>query len=147
MTKIRLTKEFNFEMAHVLEGYDGPCRNVHGHSYRLGITVIGIPIDDMNSPKYVMVMDFGELKAIVKNKVIDRFDHVLLVRTDSQLAEESSRLCLGKIELVDYQPTCENILNHIVHIISKELPPNVKLMSVRLHETASSYAEWHSEDN
>ena len=41
---IRVTKEFSSEMSHVLWNYDGPCRNVHGHSYRLFVTISGVPI-------------------------------------------------------------------------------------------------------
>jgi 6-pyruvoyltetrahydropterin/6-carboxytetrahydropterin synthase len=147
MSRIRLTKEFTFEMAHVLEGYDGPCRNVHGHSYRLKVTVIGSPITDKTNPKLGMVMDFGQLKSIVKQKVINRFDHVLLVKNDSELLKQCNILSLGKIEAVDYQPTCENLLIHIAELISSELPVEIKLHSLKLHETATSFAEWFASDN
>lgn len=147
MPRIRLTKEFTFEMAHILEGYDGPCRNVHGHSYRLSVTILGSPINDKTHPKYGMVLDFGQLKSIVKTKVVDRFDHVLLVKSDSELLKQCNLLSLGKIEPVDYQPTCENLLSHIAQIISQELPKEVKLHHLKLHETATSYAEWYAEDN
>ncbi|MDG1792604.1 MAG: 6-carboxytetrahydropterin synthase, partial [Flavobacteriaceae bacterium] len=55
MNKIRITKQFNFETGHALYGYDGACRNVHGHSYKLFVTVIGLPNDDSNNVKYGMV--------------------------------------------------------------------------------------------
>ena len=147
MPKIRLTKEFSFEMAHMLEGYDGPCKNVHGHSYRLFVTVIGEPNPDATSPKYGMVMDFGHLKAIVKKLVIDRFDHVLMIKSDNKILSHQYAHTLGKIEYVDYQPTCENLLHHIAQLIAKELPPEVKLYHLKLHETATSYAEWFATDN
>ncbi len=63
---IRVTKEFPFEMAHVLWNYDGPCKNVHGHSYRLFVTLSGYPSDDPLNPKNGMVIDFSDLKKIVK---------------------------------------------------------------------------------
>ncbi len=147
MTKIRLTKEFTFEMAHQLEGYDGLCRNIHGHSYKLEVTVIGTPIGDRTHPKYGMVMDFGQLKSIVKKQVIERFDHVLLVKNDSRLAIEGKDLPIQKIEPVNYQPTCENLLIHIVQLISSEIPSGINLHHLKLHETASSYAEWYASDN
>jgi 6-pyruvoyltetrahydropterin/6-carboxytetrahydropterin synthase len=147
MALIRLTKEFTFEMAHVLGGYDGPCRNVHGHSYRLEVTVLGEPISDKSNPKLGMVMDFGQLKSIVRRLVVDRFDHVLLVKSDSDLIEHCNSLALGKVEPVDYQPTCENLLIHIAELISSELPPEVKLHHLKLNETATSYAEWFASDN
>jgi 6-pyruvoyltetrahydropterin/6-carboxytetrahydropterin synthase len=147
MAAIRITKEFSFEMAHVLEGYDGPCQNIHGHSYRLAVTVIGSPIPDASNPKLGMVMDFGQLKKIVKEKVVDRFDHVLLANRASRLAQEGNKLYVSKIEVVDYQPTCENLLVHIAQIISAELPESVRLHHIKLHETATSYAEWYASDN
>lgn len=147
MPRIRLTKEFSFEMAHVLEGYDGPCKNIHGHSYRLEVTVIGSPINNSNHPKQGMVMDFGQLKSIVNKQIVSKFDHVLLVNSKSIILKHINQLPLGKIETVDYQPTCENLLAHFAQLLSTELPPEVKLHHLKLHETANSYAEWFASDN
>ena len=83
MTKIRLTKEFSFEAAHLLEGYDGACREIHGHSYRLFVTVRGVPVCDGRNPKLGMVMDFGQLKRIVGEEVVQRLDHAFVMRPDS----------------------------------------------------------------
>ena len=66
MSTIRITKQFNFETGHALYGYDGKCRNVHGHSYKLSVTVSGTPIDDSSHVKFGMVIDFTDLKKIVK---------------------------------------------------------------------------------
>ncbi|MDD4386011.1 MAG: 6-carboxytetrahydropterin synthase [Bacteroidales bacterium] len=147
MAKIRLTKEFTFEMAHVLEGYDGPCENIHGHSYRLEVTVIGTPVADRANPKCGMVMDFGQLKRIVKCEVVDRFDHVLMVNSDSKLFRLKEEIPLAKMFPVDFQPTCENLLIHIAQLISEQLPKEVSLHHLKLHETATSYAEWFASDN
>ena len=71
MNTIRITKQFNFETGHALYGYDGACRNVHGHSYKLFVTVIGLPNDDSNNVKYGMVIDFmnfGWLSHVLKLK-------------------------------------------------------------------------------
>ena len=59
MSVIRVTKEFTFEAAHALYNYDGQCSNIHGHSYRLFVTVKGSPVSDINHPKNGMVMDFS----------------------------------------------------------------------------------------
>ena len=75
MHKIRITKQFTFETGHALYGYDGKCRNVHGHSYKLSVTVIGTPITDTSNVKLGMVIDFGDLKKIVKEEIVDPFDH------------------------------------------------------------------------
>jgi len=70
MDKIRISKQFFFEAAHALYGYDGKCKNIHGHSYILTVSVKGEPIHDPTHEKNGMVMDFGDLKAIVKNERI-----------------------------------------------------------------------------
>lgn len=148
MAKIRLTKEFSFEAAHALGGYDGPCREIHGHSYRLFVTIKGEPATDPMNPKQGMVMDFGVLKKIVHEEIISRFDHALVLRStaDKELLKLLTAQFDNLIE-VDYQPTCENMLDDFSRRIIGRLPEGVTLHSLRLHETASSYAEWFAEDN
>ncbi len=148
MAKIRLTKEFSFEAAHALGGYDGPCREIHGHSYRLFVTIKGEPSTDPMNPKQGMVMDFGVLKKVVHEEIISRFDHALVLRStaDKELLKLLTAQFDNLIE-VDYQPTCENMLDDFARRIIGRLPEGVTLHSLRLHETASSYAEWFAEDN
>jgi 6-pyruvoyltetrahydropterin/6-carboxytetrahydropterin synthase len=147
MAKIRLTKQFEFEMAHSLYNYDGLCRNIHGHSYKLFITIIGEPNADENSPKYGMVMDFGLLKQIVKPNIIDKFDHSLILNKNenTEFLNTKNRL-FERIYIVDFQPTAENLILHFVGIIKPLLPENIKLFSIKLHETKTSYAEWYEAD-
>jgi 6-pyruvoyltetrahydropterin/6-carboxytetrahydropterin synthase len=148
LAKIRITKEFKFEAAHVLKGYDGPCRNIHGHSYELLVTVTGEPIPDATSPRVGMVMDFGELKTIVRKTIIDEFDHSLIISELS--AEEILKIkseALGKVVKVNYQPTSENMLIDFSNRIQPLLPTGVKLYSMLLRETVTSYAEWFASDN
>ena len=148
MSKIRLTKEFRFEMAHALWDYDGLCRNIHGHSYILAVTVIGEPIGDVKNPKYGMVMDFGKLKRIVKEEIVDPLDHTFVISTHSQhnKLNEIPQM-LDRFEVVDYQPTCENLLVDFAARMKKRLPETIELFSMKLNETANSFAEWHAEDN
>lgn len=147
MSRIRLTKEFKFEMAHALLGYDGPCRNVHGHSYELTVTVLGIPLADNSSPKLGMVMDFRDLKAIVKDCIVDEADHCLMLNEDVDAELVSMlRLHYEKILLVPYQPTTENMLTDFAQRIISRLPNGTTLHSLRLRETVTSYAEWFAED-
>ena len=149
MAKIRLTKEFSFESAHALDGYDGLCREIHGHSYRLFVTVKGEPSSRENDPKLGMVMDFGDLKHIVNSEIVDRLDHSFVLRDSKQNGELKTILGakFSKIVLVDYQPTCENMLADFAERLQKALPANVQLYSLRLHETTTSYAEWYVSDN
>ncbi len=148
MAKIRITKEFFFEMAHALWNYDGPCSNIHGHSYRLLVTVLGEPIKDPFNAKCGMVLDFGELKKIVKEEIIERFDHAVVI---SSLVPEDNYKSMGAMFenklIVDYQPTCENFLIEFQQKISQKLPLHLKLVALRLHETPTSFAEWLYSDN
>ncbi len=149
MSVIRLTKEFSFEMSHVLEGYDGPCSQIHGHSYRLFVTVKGIPSSDHADPKLGMVLDFGVLKKIVGRLVVDRFDHALMIRETVENADliAALRRRFSRVITVPYQPTCENVIAWIASAVAPELPAGGQLYSLRLHETATSFAEWFASDN
>jgi 6-pyruvoyltetrahydropterin/6-carboxytetrahydropterin synthase len=145
---IRVTKEFSFEMAHVLWNYDGPCKNVHGHSYRLFVTLSGFPVDNQENPKNGMVIDFGDLKSIVKIQIVNIFDHsvVLSDKLEKGKTNMFTRL-FGNTVLVSYQPTCENLVADFAERIAPHLPSGVKLHSLKLYETATSFAEWFASDN
>lgn len=149
MSIIRLTKIFHFEMAHALYGYDGACKNIHGHSYQLLVTIKGIPISDDTNPKNGMVLDFSVLKHIVKSSIIDELDHALALNANSPHKELKGKnnLLFERIILLPYQPTCENLLADFAERIKKQLPENIQLHSLKLKETPSSYAEWFEEDN
>ncbi len=148
MAKIRVTKEFDFEIAHALWNYDGPCANIHGHSYRLFVTVIGDPINDDKNPKNGMVIDFGDLKQIVNQEIIHPLDHAIIL---SQKAFDSlnckDNQMFKKQYIVDYQPTCEKMVVDFAQKIINKLPSRLKLHSIKLHETATSFAEWYASDN
>ncbi|MDM1406187.1 6-carboxytetrahydropterin synthase [Myroides sp. DF42-4-2] len=149
MSKIRITKQFTFETGHALYGYDGKCRNVHGHSYKLGVTVIGTPITDATHVKFGMVIDFSDLKKIVKEEIVDVFDHATVFNQNTphvELAQELKERGHHVI-LVDYQPTSENMVIDFANKIKSRLPENIALYSLRLQETESSYAEWFQSDN
>ena len=146
--KIRVSREFSFEMAHVLWNYDGPCRNVHGHSYRLFVTVSGIPVNDTDNPKNGMVIDFTDLKNIVLKEIVSVFDHAVTVSSRYNIDKLNMlRSTFGNVVIVDYQPTCENMVADFAERIMKHIPVGINLHSLRLYETAKSYAEWFAEDN
>ncbi len=149
MSNIRITKQFSFETGHALYGYDGKCRNVHGHSYKLSVTVIGKPITDNKNVKFGMVIDFGDLKKIVKAEIVDKFDHATVFNKNTphiELAEELKSRG-HHIILVDYQPTSENMVVDFSKKIKKHLPEHIKLHSLKLQETETSFAEWYASDN
>lgn len=145
-TKIRITKEFKFEMAHALDYHEGKCKNIHGHSYTLSVRIFG-PLIRENISKNGMVMDFSDLKRIVNNYIIDDLDHALMLHKDSSYVQIAKINKDQKLKLVDYQPTCENMLVNFSTIIRKHLPNGVMLHSLYIRETPTSYAEWYAEDN
>lgn len=149
MKNIRITKQFSFETGHALYGYDGKCKNVHGHSYRLDVTVIGTPISDNTNVKFGMVIDFGDLKKIVKDEIVDVFDHATVFNKNTPHVELARELeSRGhNVLLVDYQPTSEMMVIDFAEKIKKRLPDNIKLHSLKLQETATSFAEWFASDN
>ena len=143
---IRITKEFKFEMAHALHGYDGLCKNIHGHSYKLWVTVKGEVRDENGHVKDGMVIDFAELKEIVKPEIIDKYDHSLVLNANSPHASIDLS-AFEKVFYLPYQPTSENLVMDFATIIQSKIPKRITLCKVVLSETASSFAEWNLEDN
>ena len=145
--KIRVTKDFDFEMGHALDFHDGKCKHLHGHTYKLSITVLGIPQQDSEKTDSGMVIDFGDLKKIVKSNIIDVYDHSLVLHKNSgYLINAENWPNKERLHLKDYQPTCENLLIEFVNIIKETIPNEIELICVKLQETMTSYAEWHSSD-
>ena len=145
---VRVTKKFTIDMAHALYGYDGPCKNIHGHTYHLSVTVIGKVDQSNDSPKQGMVVDFTDLKRIVNERVVDVFDHALVLNEHAPYTKNDLiRNEFEKVILTDYQPSCENLLLEFKNRIQGVLPANIALFCIRLDETPSSYAEWVRTDN
>ena len=149
MNTIRITKQFNFETGHALYGYDGKCKNVHGHSYKLSVTVVGSPIIDTSHVKYGMVIDFSDLKKIVTEEIVDVFDHATVFNKNTPHVELARELETREhhVILVDYQPTSEMMVIDFAEKMKKRLPKNIQLYALKLQETDTSFAEWFAEDN
>ena len=149
MSDIRITKQFSFETGHALYGYDGKCRNIHGHSYKLSVTVNGTPINDTDNVKYGMVIDFSDLKKIVKEEIVNEFDHATVFNKNTPHVELAKELKDRghHVLLVDYQPTSEMMVIDFAQKIINRLPNNIRLHSLKLQETATCYAEWFASDN
>lgn len=145
---IRVTKEFTFETGHALYGYDGLCKNVHGHSYKLAVTVKGTPIDDPTHVKNGMVIDFGDLKKIVNEEIVLPFDHATVLNENSPHREIATEMEQRghKVLRVDYQPTSEMMVIDFAHKIQRRLPKHLSLVALQLRETATAYAEWFADE-
>ena len=149
MGVIRITKDFRFETGHALYGYDGKCKNIHGHNFKLSVTVTGSPITDKSHSKYGMVIDFSDLKKIINEEIIDVYDHATVFNKNTPHIEEANFLSSRghKILEVDFQPTSEMMVLNFAKIIASKLPDNIKLHSLKLQETDTSCAEWFASDN
>jgi 6-pyruvoyltetrahydropterin/6-carboxytetrahydropterin synthase len=141
-----LTKIFHFEAAHALNGYDGKCRNIHGHSYELRVTVKGMPLDEPSNPKNGMVIDFHDLKSIVNQEVVEKLDHSFIIGNNMPKDfVEITKQNFDKVVELPYQPTTENMLADFAQRIKSRLPQHVELYSVTLQETRDNIAEWREE--
>ena len=123
-------------------------RHIHGHSYKLFVTIVGKPIGDPENIKQGMVMDFGDLKRLVKGPIVDKLDHSLVLNNaaEHKIPDKSNQM-YSKVHVFDFQPTCENLVLYIVEKLKPTLPKGIELNSVSLYETASSFAEWYMADN
>ncbi|MFH0895686.1 MAG: 6-carboxytetrahydropterin synthase, partial [Bacteroidota bacterium] len=124
----------------------GPCRNIHGHSYYLYVTVIGEPVDDPGNSCNGMVMDFNLLKKIIAEAITNQLDHALVLNANCTVKELQLEKHFDNVVYLPYQPTCENMLTDFSQRISQLLPAGVVLHNLRLCETVTSSAEWFAGD-
>ncbi len=138
---IHLTKIFHFEMAHAIHGYNGACKNIHGHSYELQVTLCAIENTDQYIPSPGFIIDFKDIKKIVQNLIIEQLDHKLVL-SSAYLNEHPTILEQENLVKWQMEPSAENILLYTVSILRDSLPSNTKLVYLKLHETKDSFAEW-----
>lgn len=147
-----ITKKFEFECSHLLNNHKGACRNLHGHSYKLEVTIAGEPIVDISHPAYGMLIDFKDLKRIVDIYIIDQFDHAYVYNSNIGKCSASHRVA-EVCELFDMkrvcmynEPTCENMAKLFFTMLddafNKHQIFNFKLYKIKLYETAGSFAEY-----
>lgn len=141
LNMLRITKVFHFEMAHAIHGYTGACKNIHGHSYELHVTVSSDFIETDYIPATGILIDFKDIKKLVLESVIEKFDHCLLL-SPHFLKENPSFSSSKNLVIFEAEPTAENMLLYIKAALHKSLPENIKLFRLKLFETKDSYAEW-----
>jgi 6-pyruvoyltetrahydropterin/6-carboxytetrahydropterin synthase len=115
-----LVKTFKFDSAHKLNNYIGPCQNLHGHSW-----VLKVSLDGQIDPATDMLVDFKEVKRIVQENVIDKLDHKYLN------------------EVLDFNPTAENLTKYIWSLLVDKFPNNIKLQRIKLAETEGNYIAYY----
>lgn len=133
---VQIAKEFRWEMGHRLMFHNGGCQNLHGHSYRLRVTLHGSVGDDG------MIMDFSELKKIVK-PIIAEIDHCMMLHEKDDEFIKFMKTHGMKLITLPVHPTAENIAIYLGEKIKIELKSHyqVKKITLRLQETATAWAE------
>lgn len=159
---VRATKEFRFEAAHRLMLHEGACRNLHGHSYRLVVTIAGER--KKAGPATDMVLDFSVLSTIVKGFLEDGFigakptipfDHSVILHQDDPLVTvlevNADAKVIGDLRIVKMvtHPTAEAMAVMFASIINTDLaerPGDLWVQRVELWETAKAFAAWDADD-
>lgn len=136
-----ITKIFRFEMAHAIHGYNGSCRNIHGHSYELQVTVAQGQEGGGYIPAPGFIMDFKELKQLVQSAVVSRMDHQVIL-SSKYLQSHPNIKEMENLWIWEAEPTAENLLLYMQEAIGKLLPRGLWLERLKLYETNDSYAEW-----
>lgn len=149
MGKVSITKEFSWDMAHILAGHEGLCKNLHGHTYKMQIEVTrkseDVIMSEINCKG--MVIDFKDLKQLVKDKIVEPLDHAFMywVNSPEQLEHEIAEILIKnerKVARVNYRPTAEEMAMDFFTTLTKELLLlNLELRAVKVWETPTSFAE------
>lgn len=137
---IRFTKIFRFETAHAIYGYTGACKNIHGHSYELHVTVASPADGDEYITATGIVFDFKEIKQLVGTAVIQQFDHKLIL-SRSFLENHPAVAKTENLVIWEAEPSAENMLIYIKKTLCNSLPAGIRLVHLKLYETKDSYAE------
>ena len=138
-----LTKKFRFEMAHAIFGHQGPCRNIHGHSYELQVTVAPRWTENGYIEAPGFILDFKELKGLIVSSIVELFDHKLILSKDF-ISQYPAIRSLENLLIWSAEPTAENLLLYMQMTIREQLPEQMELRRLRLYETRDSYADWEN---
>ena len=141
---MEITKKFEFEMAHLLSNHPALCQNLHGHSYKLFVTINGIVENDM-------VADFKELKDFVNFNIVNKLDHCFAYNknTDDEFEKAITEVVLKynkKCYAFDWRTTCENMSKWIYEVLNDKLEQaSYKVSKITLYETSGSFCEYKGE--
>lgn len=141
---LKVAKEFSFDMAHLLDGHDGKCQNLHGHTYKLQVIVSGET--ENNGAKKGMVIDFADLKRAVNELIISPMDHAFIYDQSSERETKIAQL-LQQLNPKTFALPMRSTAENLAQFIFQRLQENVgfHLHSIRLWETPTSFAEYGEE--
>ena len=145
---VTATKEFTFDCAHMLEGHEGLCKNLHGHTYKVHVEVARDQGIESEGPAKGMVIDFKMLKTIVQQHIIEPLDHSFVYQNEGGQVETAIAELLDKAGLkvasVQFRPTAENMAIAFFEVLASRIPeicPSTYVKSVTVWETPTSFAK------
>lgn len=158
INRLTITKEYTWDMAHMLAEHEGLCLNVHGHTYKMQVDVArkqGATFVQTTGPASGMVTDFKELKEVVANNLVCTLDHSFMYWTKSpdQVEHVIANALIGanrRVIQVPYRPTAENMAMDFIMLINRSLKlreADYFVTSLRIWETPTSFAEVHYNGN
>ena len=143
---MRITRRLEFDAGHRIPDHASQCRHLHGHRYALEITLSGDVIARPGDPANGMVMDFSEVKALAKSRLVDLWDHAFLVyEGDVPVVDFLASLPGHKTVILDCIPTAENLAEKAFRILDAAYRDtygnHLRLERARLYETPNCWAD------
>jgi len=135
----KVSKEFSFDMAHILDGHDGKCQNLHGHTYKLQVEVSGELVQ--HGAKKGMVVDFTDVKTVVKTVILDPMDHAFIYDTTSERECKIANL-LNELNSKTFGIPVRTTAEEMARFIFNQLKEKLPLSAIRLWETPTSFCEY-----
>jgi len=147
-TAISITRRLEFDSGHRIPNHDGQCRHLHGHRYAIEVTLTGEVADHPGKADDGMVLDFGDIKRLINQYVVDLWDHAFLVaKEDEGLVAFLASLPNHKTVVMEHVPTVENLANAAFTILqpvfNKAFGGRLELSALRLYETPNCWADVH----
>lgn len=147
-TAISITRRLEFDSGHRIPNHDGQCRHLHGHRYAIEVTLTGEVANHPGKADDGMVLDFGDIKKLTNQYVVDLWDHAFLVaKEDESLVAFLSTLPNHKTVIMEHVPTVENLATAAFAILkpvfNKAFEGRLELSCIRLYETPNCWADVH----
>jgi 6-pyruvoyltetrahydropterin/6-carboxytetrahydropterin synthase len=143
---ISITRRLEFDAGHRIPNHDGQCRHLHGHRYAIEVTLMGVIADHPGKADDGMVLDFGEIKRLTNQHVVEPWDHAFLVaKEDAGLVDYLNTIPNHKTVVMDHVPTVENLASAAFKLLqpafAKAFDGRLRLSSIRLYETPNCWAD------
>ena len=147
--KIEITRRLEFDAGHRIPHHDGQCRHIHGHRYVIEVTVLGSVLEHQGYGDDGMVLDFGDIKKITQEYIVEKWDHAFLVaKEDTSLVQFLSSIPGHKTVIMDSIPTVENLAQTAFAILDPIFKTNfsgrLNLSRLRMYETPNCWADVHA---